>query len=150
MKLNLKRNFLALVIIGILFAILFPVVAVMATAPTFQLPEGALDPATIFKDGSTWVPVHVAQDNQYGMFWLFMHNTDETAKIRYCLAVVHPAHNMVILFNWLEDGVIKFIRFAQETMSFVWDETVDADVYNKVVEYYAQFFGLQIQKRTNC
>lgn len=114
---------------------------------SFPIPDGALNPM-VPSDG-TWEVVALEQDSTYGMFWFFLHNTAPDAKIKYCLAIVHPAMGIPVLFNWLEEGELKFLKFDPTDSQYHWD-LVDDETYNMVAGYYEEYLGVRVARKSNC
>jgi len=157
---NPAKNLLALAItVLMLVAMLFffshcassapgPVVETTQTdldCPT--VPDGYLSPEN-FTLSAEWEIVCVQQDDKYGFYWLFM----KALKCRedgrtHALLVIPPGAKWPYIYNYLENGTLKFLVFKSATNAYVVDATITEANYNIVAKYYYHYFGVVVPQR---
>jgi hypothetical protein len=145
---NLIALFLAILLLAILLLVLPPH---GCTEPTAKFPptaEGCWNWETILT--ASWTVTEVRQDSRVGCLWIFAKCGDPQPSITHALVVLAPGIEVPIMYNYLENGVLRFMIYAESNGGeYVPDHKIDQAFYDAVVRLYKLVFGVIISNRTN-
>lgn len=144
---NYQKNILAFVvgIIVILFMLFIWPNTVFPQDGCPSVPAGFLSPAELVSDA--WSVVEIKQDTTFGMHWYFLRIKIPMDGRTHALAVMIPGTSWPVMYNYLENGELIFLRFSSQRGEYIIDDNVDSEDYNVVAGYYKQFLGVNVQPK---
>jgi hypothetical protein len=141
-----EKNITAILITAIvlILLILFAPLLVSpsgAQSPCPATPEGILSPQD-FADAD-WEDCCTVKDRA-GTYWFFVKkkNPSELGP-KYAIILMEPSAPRPYVYNYVENGTIKFIKWDSSSNTYVVEEVVDL-VYNFMVKVYKAFMNVNL------
>jgi hypothetical protein len=134
--------FILAALLAVALFFMFPGLSNSAKHICPPVPTGALSPSIPLLSDD-WRRGVAPLGDQYIL--MLMQNKNQSAPIAYAMAIFMAPNDWPVLFNYVENGVIYFLRIDIKTQSYVWDDGVDEATYNLVVKMYWQFLRVEIK-----
>jgi hypothetical protein len=107
------------------------------------VPDSSFSPSFVVQSHwDAWVI-----DMQNGFTLVLARNKRAGAIVSHAMGLYVTGSEWPGLFNYVEEGVIKFLRYDAKLACYVWDETVNPESYDVVAEVYRTMLKVDIAPR---